>query len=145
MSSNGPAASTPSRRNARSEGFRSWPIFVFDGSAKNGAIEERGEGAGEGTAVSYTFNGGARQTITGTTVDFSSDSIKLNPNDESADLIFGDALPICKIGDQPFSTLKAAMAYAVAQKASTGNDTYKIEMLVDYLVPKDDILEIPAG
>ena len=104
-----------------------------------------GEGAGEGTAVSYTFNGGARQTITGTTVDFSSDSFKLNPNDESADLIFGDALPICKIGDQPFSTLKAAIAYAVAQKASTGNDTYKIEMLVDYLVPKDDILEIPAG
>ena len=104
-----------------------------------------GEGAGEGTAVSYTFNGGARQTITGTTVDFSSDSFKLNPNDESADLIFGDALPICKIGDQPFSTLKEAMAYAVAQKASTGNDTYKIEMLVDYLVPKDDILEIPAG
>ena len=104
-----------------------------------------GEGAGEGTAVSYTFNGGASQTITGTTVDFSSDSFKLNTDDEAAELIFGDALPICKIGNEPFSTLKAAMAYAVAQKTSTGNNTYKIEMLVDYLVPKDDILEIPAG
>ena len=104
----------------------------------------RGEfvGSGEGE-IKYTFNGGAEQTISGTTVDLSSYS--LNTNDEAAELVFGDALPICKIGNEPFSTLKAAMAYAVAQKAATGSNTYKIEMLVDYLVPKDDVLAIPAG
>lgn len=104
-----------------------------------------GEGAGESTTIDYTFNGGTKQTITGTEVDFSDDSFKLNSNDEAAELIFGDALPICKIGNEPFQTLKDAMDYAVAQKASTGSNTYKIEMLVDYLVPSGDVLEIPTG
>ena len=92
--------------------------------------------------ISYTFNGGASQTITGIELEVSG---KLNSSDTAAELIIGSALPICKIGDMPFPTLKAAMAYAVAEKAVTGNNTYKIEMLVDYLVPKDDVLNIPAG
>ena len=104
-----------------------------------------GEGAGEGTSVTYTINGGAEQTLTGMSVDFSGDSYELNTNDEAVEIVFGDALPICKIGNEPFSTLKAAMDYAKDQKAATGNNTYTIEMLVDYLVPKDDVLEIPAG
>ena len=107
--------------------------------------EFTGEGAGESTAVTYTFNGGNPQTITGTSVDLSDSTFKLYASDKAAEIIFGSALPICKIGDVPFSTLKAAMAYADAQKTATGNNTYKIEMLVDYLVPADDVLEIQAG
>ncbi len=117
--------------------------LMFPG-AQGQSFTIRGEfvGSGEGE-IKYTFNGGAEQTISGTTVDLSSYS--LNTNDEAAELVFGDALPICKIGNEPFSTLKAAMDYAVAQKAATGSNTYKIEMLVDYLVPKDDVLDIPDG
>ena len=105
----------------------------------------KGEGAGESTSVTYTFNGGTPQTITGTNVDLEGNTYKFFTNDTAAELVFGEALPICKIGNMPFQTLKAAMAYAVVQKAATGNDAYTIEMLVDYLVPKDDVLEIPAG
>ena len=102
-----------------------------------------GGGTSETTAIEYTFNGGAKQTLAGTEVDFS--SYKLNTNDEAAEIIFGNALPICKVGNVPFSTLKAAMNYVKAQKTATGSNTYTIEMLVDYLVPKDDVLEIPEG
>lgn len=102
-----------------------------------------GEGAGDSTTVEYTFNGGTKQIITGTTVDLSSYS--LNSSDEAAELVFGDPLPICKIGNQTFQTLKAAMEYAKDQKNTTSNNAYTIEMLVDYLVPKDDVLDIPAG
>ena len=102
-----------------------------------------GEGAGDSTTVEYTFNGGTKQIITGTTVDLSSYS--LNSSDEAAELVFDDPLPICKIGNQTFQTLKAAMEYAKDQKTTTSNNAYTIEMLVDYLVPKDDVLDIPAG
>ena len=101
-----------------------------------------GDGAGESTTVEYTFNGGARQTIYGTAVDLTD---SLNANDTAAELVFGNALPICKIGDEPFPTLKAAMDYAKVQKDATDNNAYTIEMLADYLVPKDDVLNIPEG
>ena len=105
--------------------------------------EFTGEGASGSTGIEYTFNGGAKTPLSGTTVDFT--SFKFNTSDDAAELIFGDDLPICKIGDVPFSTLTAAMDYAKIQKTATGNNKYTIEMLVDYLVPKDDVLDIPAG
>ena len=100
-----------------------------------------GEGAGDDTSVTYTFNGGSEQTIVGTQVNLSGDTFKFYNNDTAAELIFGTPMPICKIGDVPFTTLKGAMKYAVDNKMTT----CWIEMLVDYLVPKDDVLEIPAG
>ena len=96
-------------------------------------------GTGAGT---YTFNGGTPVNISGTEISLTK---SLKTSDEAAELIVGEALPICKIGNEPFSTLKAAMSYARAQKTATGNNAYKIEMLVDYLVPKDDVLDIPEG
>lgn len=106
------------------------------------------KGTMSGAGASYTFTGGSgkiEQTLSGTELNLSGADYKLNSSDTAAELIFGEALPICKIGDVPFQTLKAAMNYAIAQKTATGSNTYTIEMLVDYLVPKDDVLEIPAG
>ena len=102
----------------------------------------RGEfvGSGEGE-IKYTFNGGAEQPISGTTVDFSSDSFMLNSDDEAAEIVFGDALPICKIGDVTFSRLQDAVQYMVDHDGTE----YTVEMLVDYLIPSTDVLDIPSG
>ena len=113
--------------------------LMFPGAQSQG-ITLRGTMSGEG--ATYTFKGGTEQTVSGTAFELNG---TLNANDTAAELLFGSELPICKVGDEPFSTLKDAMAYAVAQKAATDNNTYTIEMLVDYLVPAGDVLEIPAG
>ncbi len=113
--------------------------LMFPG-AQGQSIAIMGTLNGEG--ATYTFKGGNTQTVAGHAFTLNG---SLNNSDTAAELIFGEALPICKIGDEPFSTLKLAMDYAKAQKTATGNNTYKIEMLVDYLVPKDDVLDIPEG
>ena len=116
--------------------------LMFPGAQGQGfVLRGRFENASEGAQLSYTFNG-----TPGTTpaqVDFT--SFSFYSSDTAAELIFGKALPICQVGAEQFSTLKAAKDYIVAQKTATGITDYTIEMLVDYLVPAGDVLDIPAG
>ncbi len=93
------------------------------------------------TPVSYTINGGTPETNTGATVTISR-NLK---NDYSAEeIVFGEALPICKIGNKTFPTLKAAVQYMVDNTATLGTK-YTVEMLVDYLIPASDVMVIPSG
>ncbi|MBQ6346429.1 MAG: hypothetical protein IJI71_02590 [Clostridia bacterium] len=103
-----------------------------------------GEGVSESTTIEYTINGVAQTSIEGTEVDLSTDRLVYN---DIREIVFGDALNICKVGNEPFTRLKAAMSYIEGLEATnpTENKQYTIEMLVDYLVPKGDVLEIPAG
>lgn len=64
-------------------------------------------------------------------------------NDGTYQVIFGDDKPICKIVDNNdteniFTTIGAALAYASQNRMTS----VKIEMLVDYLMPGNDVLEI---
>ena len=82
------------------------------------------------------------------------------------EILFGSPTYICKVGEHPFSTLNDAWDYIVNEGLSVEFDfTYvttengkevtrtetrnapggTIEMLLDYLQPKKDVLNIPAG
>ena len=116
--------------------------FLFPGACNktvgfNGVFS--GDNVPEGYKVKYKIND----------VDQSPDldlTFEINPSllatGKTTEIIFGDELPICKIGDETFKTLNAALQYITA---NIDNKTATIEMLVDYLVPASDVLNIPDG
>ena len=127
--------------------------LLFPGSAnKEYVLTGAFAGAGSDTQISYTINGGEAQTITGADVNISGGTL---PNDYSSEeIVFGSPLPICRLvwtGDGnsvqigEYATLTDAKDAMVADSAARTAKSYRIEMLVDYLIPKDDVLDLPAG
>lgn len=114
--------------------------LLFPGAAgQSYTLSGTFEGAEDSTAVQYTINGGNPQINTGKTISITGRTLPSGYSTE--EIVIGDALPICKIGETTFSTLKAAVAYMQAQSGTS----FTGEMLVDYLIPSTDVLEIPSG
>ena len=115
--------------------------LLFPGvQGKHYTLNGKFEGADDSTQISYTINGGAAQTNTGAAVSIAKN---LKNDYTTEEIVFGDPLPICKIGTETFPTLKAAVQYMVNHKNE--GTAYKVEMLVDYLIPASDVMEIPSG
>ena len=114
--------------------------LLFPGSAgKNYTLSGTFVGAEESDSFSYTINGGDSQT-TGPNVSIS-DALFPQNNYSTEEIVFGDELPICKIGSVTFPHLKNAVDYMREQSGTK----FTIEMLVDYLIPSTDVLNIPSG
>ena len=90
--------------------------------------------------VTYTITGKSENQSFNTNGDTINGNLPRNSTSVT-EIVFGDKLPICKIGDQTFTSLNAASTYLSGQTAGS----YTVEMIVDYLVPKDDKLTIPNG
>lgn len=118
--------------------------LLFPGAqGKNYTLNGTFEGAGASTSIPYTING-TNYTNTGTNVNISKG---LKNNYDAEEIVFGDPLPICKIVDDgeehTFSLLKDAVQYMIDNRNS--GTAYTVEMLVDYLIPKTDAMDIPSG
>ncbi|MDO4805775.1 MAG: MBG domain-containing protein [Coriobacteriales bacterium] len=128
------------------------------------------EGLAQGETVRYTLDSlnekdpeKIKVSLPGTVsadgkLQFSLSGTTLGVN-KTYDILFEDPTPICKIEDNtpeggtlnasgkyehPFSTLKDAWNYVVAHKQQLSS-TATIEMLMDYLQPGTDVLNIDAG
>lgn len=124
--------------------------------------------ASAGDAIDYTLDSLNTDTpkqpldttpVEGGGLSFSFSGYKTLANGKTYDILFGDPTPICKIEDNnatggvqnasgkyehAFPTLNEAYDYIVDHSAAL-NNTATIQMLMDYLQPGDDVLEIAGG
>lgn len=128
--------------------------LLFPGSRNtNYVLNGTFEGATDETTITYKINEGEEQTSVGQTLTLSGRKL---PNDNSTEeIVIGEPLPICRlyrvedgasteIGNG-YPRLTQARDAMTADSAANGNHkVYRIEMLVDYLIPADDVLNIPG-
>ena len=118
-------------------------------------------GAKISCTLDRTATDGGKKEVLETDEDGSIKQLNGNTNGNAGgnyEILFGDPINICKVGNTPFPTLNDAWDYinnglkADFKYMKDGEEAEKkdylggkIEMLVDYLQPLSDVLNIPKG
>ena len=138
--------------------------LLFPGG-KSAAWTLNGGFTGASEDIPYTLNGTDNTLASENTDYFSLNGTTLNTNGGTYSIVFGGKSAICKIVtaeisdvsdseiagktdadenenvEYTFSTLKQAVTFAQTHNLTDP----KVEMLVDYLIPASDVVNLPAG